>query len=135
MGTQPDPELEQFRDLLDDLAHAVERPPDIHWSRYRAELRAKLEARLERRRTWWWWRPVPLALSASLACALVVGALVVVQSGRQSGTGADLAAVEEAAIGDRLELLEQYRVVEHLDLLEEFDVIRDLDRLTVERTG
>src|SRR5213083_391714 len=111
MGTQPDPELEQFRDLLDDLAHAVERPPDIHWSRYRAELRAKLEARLERRRTWWR-RPVPLALSASLAGALVVGALVVVQSGRQSGTGADLAAVEEAAIGDRLELLEQYRVVE-----------------------
>src|SRR5207247_751718 len=53
----------------------------------------------------------------------------------QSGTGADLAAVEEAAIGDRLELLEQYRVVEQLDLLEEFDVIRDLDRLTVERTG
>ena len=134
MGTQPDPELEQFRDLLDDLAHAVERPPDIHWSRYRAELRAKLEARLERRRTWWR-RPVPLALSASLAGALAVGALVVVQSGRQSGTGADLAAVEEAAIGDRLELLEQYRVVEQLDLLEEFDVIRDLDRLTVERTG
>ncbi len=57
------------------------------------------------------------------------------RSGRQSGTGADLAAVEEAAIGDRLELLEQYRVVEQLDLLEEFDVIRDLDRLTVERTG
>src|SRR2546425_12440168 len=89
MATQPDPELEQFRDLLDDLAHAVERPPDIHWSRYRAELRAKLEARLERRRAWWR-RPVPLALSARLAGALAVGALVVVQSGRQSGTGADL---------------------------------------------
>src|SRR5437870_12964129 len=113
MGTQPDPELEQFRDLLDDLAHAVERPPDIHWSRYRAELRAKLEARLARRRAWWQ-RPVPLALSASLPGALVVGSLVVVASGRQSGTGADLAAVEYGAIGDRLALLEQYRVDEQL---------------------
>src|SRR5437867_13357197 len=105
MGTQPDPELEQFRDLLDDLAHAVERPPDIHWSRYRAELRAKLEARLERRRTWWR-RPVPLALSASLAGALVAGPLAVARRGRQSGTGSDPAAVDGAAMGDRLELLE-----------------------------
>ena len=134
MATHLDPELEQFRDLLDDLARAVERPPDIHWGRYRAELRAKLEARSARRRAWWW-RPVPLALSASLAGVLVVGAFVAFQSGRQSGTGADLAAVEEAAIGNRLPLLEQYRVVEQLDLLEEFDVIRDLDRLVAERTG
>ena len=134
MATHPDPELEQFRDLLADLAHAVERPPDVHWGAYRAELRAKLEARLARRRAWWR-RPVPLALSASLAGALVAFTLVALQSQRQSGAGADLAAVEEAAIGNRLELLEQYRVVEHLDLLEEFDVIRDLDRLTVERTG
>src|SRR3989442_10309380 len=120
MGTLPDPELEQFRDLLDDLAHAVERPPDIHWSRYRAELRAKLEARLERRRAWWR-RPVPLALSASLAGALAGGALVLVQSGRQSGTGADPAAVEGAAIGDPPEALEPYRVAEPLDPLEGFD--------------
>jgi hypothetical protein len=134
MTTHPDPELEQFRDLLGDLARAVERPPDVHWSRYRAELREKLDARLERRRVWWR-RPVPLALSASLAGVLVVASLVALQSGRQSGTGADLAAVEEATIGDRLELLQQYRVVEQLDLLEEFDVIRDLDRLTAERTG
>ncbi len=134
MATHPDPELEQFRDLLADLARAVERPPDVHWGAYRVELRAKLEARLARRRAWWR-RPVPLALSASLAGALVAFTLVALQSQRQSGTGADLAAVEEAAIGNRLELLEQYRVVEHLDLLEEFDVIRDLDRLTVERTG
>ena len=134
MATHPDPELEQFRDLLADLAHAVERPPDVHWGAYRAELRAKLEPRLARRRAWWR-RPVPLALSASLAGALVAFTLVALQSQRQSGAGADLAAVEEAAIGNRLELLEQYRVVEHLDLLEEFDVIRDLDRLTVERTG
>ena len=134
MATHPDPELGQFRDLLDDLARAVERPPDVHWGGYRAELRAKLEARLARRRAWWR-RQVPLALSASLAGALVAFTLVALQSQRQSGTGADLAAVEEAAIGNRLELLEQYRVVEQLDLLEEFDVIRDLDRFTVERTG
>src|SRR5207249_9464450 len=96
MATHPDPELEQFRDLLADLARAVERPPDVHWGAYRAELRAKLEARLARRRAWWR-RPVPLALSASLAGALVVFTLVALQSQRPSGTGADRS--EERRVG------------------------------------
>jgi hypothetical protein len=134
MATHREPEFEQFRDILDDLARAVPRPPDVHWGRYRAELREKLEARRERRRAWWW-RPVPLALSAGLAGLLLVVALLAVQSARQSGTGVDFAAVEEAAIGGRLGLLEQYQVVERLDLLEELDVIRDLDRLAIDRAG
>ena len=134
MATHREPEFEQFRDILDDLARAVPRPPDVHWGRYRAELREKLAARREPRRAWWW-RPVPLAFSASLAGLLLVVAFLAVQSARQSGTGADFASVEEAAIGDRLGLLEQYQVVERLDLLEEFDLISDLDRLAAERAG
>src|SRR5438445_6908657 len=131
MATHPEPEFEQFRDVLDELARAVQVPPDVHWGRYRAELREKLEARRVRRRARWW-RPVPLALSAGLAGLLLFFAI---QSGRQNGTGMDFATVEEAAIGGRLGLLEQYQVVERLDLLEEFDVIRDLDRIAGEQTG
>lgn len=134
MATHPDPEFERFRDILDELARGVPAPPDVHWGRYRAELREKLEARLVKRRARWW-RPVPLALSASLAGLLLFFALFAIQSGRQNTTGVDFAAVEEAAIGGRLGLLEQYQVVERLDLLEEFDVILDLDRLAAEQTG
>src|SRR5947209_17514114 len=106
MATHPEPEFEQFRDLLDELARAVPTPPDVHWGRYRAELREKLEARLVRRRARWW-RPAPLALSAGLAGLLLFFAFFAIQSGRQNGTGVDFAAVEEAAIGGRLGLLEQ----------------------------
>jgi hypothetical protein len=134
MTTRPEPEFEQYRELLDDLARAVPEPPDVHWGRYRAELRAKLATRRERRHAWWQ-RPVPLALSASLAGLLLVFAFFAVQSGRQRGHGTDLTTMEEALLGRRLGLLEQYRVVERLDLLEEFDVIQDLDRLAVERSG
>ena len=74
-------------------------------------------------------------LSASLAGLLLVVALLAGQGARQSGTGVDLAAVEEVAIGGRLGLLERYQVVERLDFFEEFDVIRDLDRLAAERAG
>jgi len=134
MATHPEPEFEQFRDILDELARTVPTPPDVHWGRYRAELREKLEARLVRRRARWW-RPAPLALSAGLAGLLLFFTFFAIQSGRQNGTGVDFAAVEEAAIGGRLGLLEQYQVVERLDLLEEFDVIRDLDRIAGEQTG
>ncbi len=112
MATHPEPEFEQFRDVLDELARAVQVPPDVHWGRYR-----------------------PLALSAGLAGLLLFFAFFAIQSGRQNGTGVDFATVEEAAIGGRLGLLEQYQVVERLDLLEEFDVIRDLDRIAGEQTG
>jgi len=118
------------RDILDTLARTAPAPPDVHWGRYRAELREKLETRRARRT--WWRRPVPVALSASLAGVLLFFA---VWGGHRNGTGTDLTALEEAVLGGRLGLLQQYAVVERLDLLEELDVIRNLDGLAAERRG
>src|SRR5437667_9505525 len=98
MATHPEPEFEQFRDVLDELARAVPTPPDVHWGRYRAELREKLEARRVRRRARWW-RPVPLALSAGLAGLLLFFAFFATQSGRPHGTRAACPTVERAATG------------------------------------
>src|SRR2546425_6455231 len=109
MATHPEPEFEQFRDILDELARAVPTPPDVHWGRYRAELREKLEARLVRRRARWW-RPAPLALSAGLAGLLLFFPFFAIQSGPPNGTRVGFAAVEEAAIGGRVRALEQYQV-------------------------
>jgi anti-sigma factor RsiW len=117
-------DTELLRDLLGHVARSIGQPPELNWARYRAELREKLEARRGRRA--WWWRPAPLALSASLASALL---LVAVWSGRQMLTGSEPFTVEEAAIGRQLGLLQEYEVVERLDLLEDLDVIRDLDGL------
>jgi len=103
----------------------------VSWAYYRAELRGKLEARRGRRV--WWWRPAPLLLSASVAGALLL--LVAVWSGRETLTGADPFALEEASIGRQLGLLQEYQVVERLDLLEDLDVIRDLDGLSSGRQG
>lgn len=118
------------RDILEALARTAPTPPDVHWGRYRAELREELETR--RRRRAWWRRPAPLMLSASLAGALLVFA---VWGGRENGNGMDLLALEEALLGGRLSLLQQYAVVERLDLLEDFDVIGNLDRLAAGRRG
>ena len=118
------------RDILDTLARTAPAPPDVHWGRYRAELREKLETRRARRT--WWRRPVPVALSASLAGVLLFFA---VWGGHRNGTGTDLTALEEAVLGGQLGLLQQYAVVERLDLLEELDVIRNLDRLAAGRQG
>ena len=123
-------DTELLRDLLERVARSIGRPPDVNWARYRAELREKLEARRARRA--WWWRPVPLALSASLAGLLLV---VAVWSGRQLSTVADPLTLDEAVLGGQLELLQQYQVVERLDLLEDLDVIRDLDGLAAGRQG
>ena len=123
--------LVEFRGLLDDLARSVPRPPEIHWGRYAAELRAKLE---RRGRSWrWWLRPVPLALTAGLAGILL---LLAHQGGvRQAGRADDLMAFEETVIGSRLDLLGQYALLERLDLLEDLEVIRQLDRLSPIREG
>lgn len=123
-------DTEELRDLLGDLARSVEQPPAVNWARYRAELREKLEARRGRRV--WWWRPLPLAVSAGLAAAVL---LVAVWSGREVSTGADPFLLEEASIGGQLGLLQEYRMVERLDLLEDLDVIRDLDGLASGHQG
>jgi anti-sigma factor RsiW len=123
-------DTELLRDLLGNLAHAIGEPPEISWPRYRAELRAKLEAR--RALVPWWRRPMPLALSASLAGALL---FVAVWGGRELTKSPDGIGPEEVAIGSELGLLQEIRTVERLDLLEDFEVITNLDRLASERQG
>jgi anti-sigma factor RsiW len=120
-------DTELLRDLLEQVARSIGRPPDVNWARYRAELREKLEARRARRA--WWWRPVPMALSASVAGVLL---LVAVWTGYQM-TGGEPFTPEEASLGSELGLLQEYQVVDQLDLLEDLDVIRNLDGLAVGR--
>jgi anti-sigma factor RsiW len=123
--------LAEFRGLLEDLTRSVPRHPEIHWGRYGAELRAKLERRGRRWR--WWLRPVPLALTAGLAGILL---LLAHQAGvRQVGRADDLTAFEETVIGSRLDLLREYALLERLDLLEDLELIRQLDRLSPTREG
>jgi hypothetical protein len=130
MTTPEDREPEEFSDIVQELRRTAPEPPPVAWGRWRAELRAKLESRAARRA--WWRRPVPVALSAGLAAALLV--VAVLTGVRQSGVG-DLTAMEESLLGRRLDLLRQYQVVERLDLLEDLDVIQQLDRLSGTREG
>ena len=126
--------IEDFRKILQGLASSAPRAPEIHWGAYRAELRQKLEAR--RRPSWGWQRllgPVPVALSAAVAGALLIFAF-------QSGTyrppvTADLAFLEETAVASRLDLLRQYSMLERLDLWEDLDVVRHLDQIPPSREG
>lgn len=100
------------------------RPPALDPERYRAEVRARIEARTNRSPLSRTWRPLPLAVAAGLAVVALV-------AGLQLGTGGpegDLAMLEPA-IADQLPLLEEFRIVERLDLLEDLDVIRRLDEL------
>jgi anti-sigma factor RsiW len=128
--------LAAFRRLLDGVATTT--APPVAWPRYRAELRMRLQASAERRRWAWWRRPLPVAVSAGLAAAvlaLVVVAPSVWRDERRARTIDGLTGYEEAVLGTRLDLLRQYPVVERLDLLEDLDVIRQLDGLTERREG
>lgn len=107
---------EVFRTLLDGLRASTPAPPEVHWGRWRTDLRARLEARTAR--SHWWRRPVPAALAVGMAAALVA---VVWLGDDGASRRAELAAVEEMVLSDRLETL---------DLLEDLEVIRNLDRLT-----
>jgi anti-sigma factor RsiW len=104
-----------FRTLLDGLRASTPTPPEVHWGRWRADLRGKLEARTARNR--WWLRPVPATLAVGMAAAL---AAVVWLGDDRVSRGPDVAAVEELVLSDRLDTL---------DLLEDIEVIRNLDRL------
>jgi anti-sigma factor RsiW len=107
--------------VLATLAAGATAPPPIDWGRYGAELRSRLHASRPRA---WWARPLPAALAAGVAVAVLVVAIDL-----PPRRGVELAAVEETMLGARLPLLQQYRVVERLDLLEDLDAIRQLDRL------
>jgi anti-sigma factor RsiW len=113
--------VEEGRAALADLATGVPAPPPIDWGRYRAELRARVQARPCRA---WWARPMPAVLAAGVATAVLL--LAIHGLDRRA---VELAAVEETMLGARLPLLQQYRVVERLDLLEDLEAIRHLDRL------
>jgi anti-sigma factor RsiW len=115
---------DDFRELLARLPASLGQPPAVHWGRFRAELRNRLEAtgavRRPRRR-WSAWAAVSLAAAAGLA------ALVVFMGGPSGPT--DLTSNEQVVLGRRLDLIQDYPVVERLELLEDLDVIGQLDRL------
>jgi hypothetical protein len=113
------------REIIARAAAAAPPPPEPPWGAYRAELRARLDARrtVGARLRRWWARPAPIALSFGLATALL---LFMVQPAERRP---DLAAVDETVLGARLGLIEHYQVVERLELLEDLDVIRQLDRV------
>lgn len=123
-------DTEVLRDLLGNLAHAIGQPPEVSWARYRAELREKLDARRER--IAWWRRPLPMALSASLAGVLL---FVAVWGGRQISKNGEVIGPDEAVMGQELGLLQDLRTVERLDLLEDLEVLRNLDGLASEHQG
>jgi anti-sigma factor RsiW len=130
--------LVAFRRLLEGLGRAAESGPPVHWARYRAELHARLEASAERRRAAWWRRPLPVAVSAGLAAAILVLVFVAPSAWREERRARTLEGLngfEEVVLGTRLDLLRQYPVVERLDLLEDLDVIRQLDGLAGRREG
>jgi anti-sigma factor RsiW len=142
-----------FRGVLDELAATRARPPAVDWTLWRAELRRKLDSRLERpgtpahergaverRQAGPGWHAVPLALSGALAGVLVY---VAVHGIGQEPRVAQLVrdprpaevTLEETIVGRRLDMLRHYPVVERLDLLEELEVIGNLDRLADVKEG
>ena len=128
--------LAAFRTLLAGVA-ATAAPP-VQWARYRAELRVRLEAETESRRWAWWRRPLPMAVSAGLAAAVVALVILVPSAWREdrrARTAEGLSGFEDVVLGTRLDLLRQYPIVERLELLEDLDVIRQLDGLAERREG
>lgn len=104
------------------LAALAGEPPPVDWTRYQAEVRARVNARAGRGAVSRGWRP--LAVAAGLAAvALVAGLQLAPEPDRE-----ELVMVEPA-IAAQLPLFEEYRIVERLELLEDLDVIRQLDTL------
>ena len=111
------------------IASAVALPaaPPVHWGAYRAELRAKLDARgagVARSAGSWGWslRPLSMAVAAGLVAVMVwVGG----PGGDSVGTG-DL-ALDDSVLAGRLGLISRLDLVQDLDLLEDLDVIGGLD--------
>jgi anti-sigma factor RsiW len=117
--------LTDVRAVLAALAPAPT-PSDPHWGRYRAELRARLAARSRAPR--WWQRPLPIAVSAGLAAALL---LLTLRPAPVEQPATNLTQIEETAIGARLDMLKHYDVVARLDMLDALEDIRQLDVVPV----
>jgi anti-sigma factor RsiW len=101
----------------------VPAPPEPHWGRYRAELRAKLEARARGPRRWR--RPMPIAVSTGLAAAVLLFTLR--PTPVDPPPAASLTPIEETALGARLDMLKHYDIVQRLDMLDEMETVRNLD--------
>jgi anti-sigma factor RsiW len=101
-------------------------PAEPHWGRYRAQLRARLAERARPPR--WWRRPLPIALSAGLAAALL---LFMLRPAPVERPATNLAQIEETTLGARLDMLRHYDVVTRLDMLDALDDIRQLDVVPV----
>src|SRR5579884_1184976 len=121
---------QSFRALLTELSARLDElpapPPD-----YRAQLRRKLDARLERRRPWW--RPAyGWAGLAAAAAAAALASWLTIPGWRPlppaPGDADQLALEQQMALTD-VGLLRNYGVVQSLDLLENYDVIEHLDEL------
>jgi anti-sigma factor RsiW len=117
--------LADVRAVLGALATAPA-PAEPHWGRYRAQLRARLAERARGPR--WWQRPMPIAVSAGLAAALLLFSLRPTPVERPA---ANLTQIEETTMGARLDLLQHYDVVSRLDMLDALDEIRQLDVVPV----
>jgi anti-sigma factor RsiW len=115
--------LADVRAVLGALATPPAAPA---WGRYRAELRARLAERAQGPR--WWQRPMPIALSAGLAAALL---LFTLRPTPVEKPAANLTQIEEATLGARLDMLRHYDVVTRLDMLDALDEIRHLDVVPV----
>jgi anti-sigma factor RsiW len=117
--------LADVRAVLGALASSPV-PIEPHWGRYRAELRARLAEQARGPR--WWQRPLPIALSAGLAVALL---LFTFRPMPVEKPAANLTQIEETALGARLDMLKHYDVVSRLDMLDALDEIRQLDVVPV----
>jgi len=115
-----------FQAILTDLR--ASEPPAIHWGKWMAELRGRLES-VRSRPPWWRQHPAAITLASAAAVALIALALPFGRALFEPSASPELVAFEEVTIGSRLDLLQQYQVVEHLDLLEDLDVISHLERL------
>jgi len=100
-----------------------------HWGRYRAELRSRLLERARQPR--WWQRPMPIALSAGLAAALLLFTLRPTPTPVEKPAATSLSQLEETTLGARLDILEHYDVVSRLEMLDAMDEIRQLDVVPV----
>lgn len=101
-------------------------PPAPDLGRYRTELRARLGEGARGPR--WWQRPMPIALSAGLAAALLLFSL---RPTPVEKPATNLTPIEEATLGARLDMLRHYDVVSRLDMLDALDEIRQLDVVSV----
>jgi anti-sigma factor RsiW len=117
--------LADVRAVLGALAPAPA-PIEPHWGRYRTELRARLAARARGPR--WWQRPMPIAVSAGVAAALLFFTL---RPTPVEKPATNLTQIEETTLGARLDMLEHYDVVTRLDMLDALDEIRQLDVVPV----